>query len=57
MGAGDSLLSGLVLGLCAGANLMEASIIGAGIASIAVSKVGNIPIKMEELKKWIQETF
>ncbi|HBG48340.1 MAG TPA: ADP-heptose synthase [Cyanobacteria bacterium UBA9971] len=57
MGAGDSLLSGLVLGLCAGANLMEASVIGAGIASIAVSKVGNIPIKLEELKKWIQETF
>lgn len=57
MGAGDSLLSGLVVGLCAGASLMEASVIGAGIASIAVSKIGNEPIKMEELKKWIQETF
>ncbi len=57
MGAGDSLLSGMVLGICAGANLMEASVISAGIASIAVSKVGNIPIKLDELKKWIQETF
>lgn len=57
MGAGDSLLSGLALALCAGADLMEASSISAGIASIAVSKVGNIPIKMDELKKWIQETF
>jgi rfaE bifunctional protein kinase chain/domain len=55
MGAGDSLLSGTALALCAGANLMEASVIGAGIASIAVSKVGNIPIKTEELEQWIKE--
>lgn len=54
MGAGDSLLSGLVLGLCAGANLMEASVLGAGIASVAVSKMGNIPVKQEELMLWIK---
>ena len=54
MGAGDSLLSGLVLGLCSGASLMEASVISAGIAYIAVSKVGNIPVNQEELVQWIK---
>ncbi|EKE02642.1 MAG: hypothetical protein ACD_20C00350G0020 [uncultured bacterium] len=53
MGAGDSLLSGLSLAMCAGGNLMEASIIASGVSSIAVSKVGNIPVKAEELKKWL----
>jgi len=57
MGAGDALLSGFVLGICSGANLMESSAIAAGIANIAVSKVGNVPIKPEELEKWMQTTF
>lgn len=50
VGAGDSLLTGLSISLCAGASLMEASIIAAGVASIAVNKVGNIPVRYEEVK-------
>lgn len=55
VGAGDSLLTGMSLAMCAGANVMEASAIGSGVASIAVNKVGNIPVKSSELIKWIEE--
>lgn len=54
VGAGDSLLTGFALSLCAGANLMEASIIASAVASIAVNKVGNIPVKLEELTAKLQ---
>lgn len=49
VGAGDSLLTGFALSLCAGASLMEASIIASVVASIAVNKVGNIPVEINEL--------
>ncbi|OGH96852.1 MAG: hypothetical protein A2104_08125 [Candidatus Melainabacteria bacterium GWF2_32_7] len=55
MGAGDSLLSGLSLAMCAGANLMESSVIASGISSIAVGKVGNVPVKSDELEKWLND--
>lgn len=54
MGAGDSLLTGLALSMCVGANLMESSAIAACMASIAVNKVGNIPVKREELVKSLE---
>lgn len=55
LGAGDSLLVGFALGLCAGANLMEASVIASGVASIEVNKVGNTPVKSDEFKNWMKE--
>ena len=54
-GAGDSLLAALSVGLCSGASLMQASAIGAGMASIAVQKVGNIPISYGQLKKQLKK--
>ena len=48
VGAGDSLLSGMAVSICAGANIMEASIIGAVVAAVAVSKMGNIPVSNNE---------
>lgn len=54
IGAGDALLSGLALCLCGGADLMEASAIAAGIASIAVNKIGNIPVNIKELRNWLK---
>jgi len=53
VGAGDSLLTALAVASCAGADIMEAAAIGAFMASIAVGKVGNIPVKIEEIKKAI----
>ena len=54
-GAGDSLLAALSVGLCSGANLMESSAIGAGMASLAVQQIGNIPIYNKELKNFLRE--
>lgn len=55
MGAGDSLLTGFAVSMCAGADLMEASAIATGIASIAVNQIGNVPVKFEEVVKWIED--
>jgi rfaE bifunctional protein kinase chain/domain len=51
VGAGDSLLTGMAVSSCAGADLMEASAIGAVVASIAVNKIGNVPITLDEVKE------
>ncbi|MCD4678497.1 MAG: adenylyltransferase/cytidyltransferase family protein [Desulfobacula sp.] len=57
VGAGDALLSGMAVSTCAGANIMEASIIGAATAAIAVSKMGNIPVDLDELSDYIQQCY
>lgn len=55
MGAGDSLLSSLALGCCAGGGLMVASTIASVVASLATQKMGNIPIKFGELKSCLTQ--
>ncbi|HPG59567.1 MAG TPA: PfkB family carbohydrate kinase [Candidatus Wallbacteria bacterium] len=57
VGAGDSLLTALSVASCAGADIMEAAAIGALMASIAVGKVGNIPVKIEEINQAIKTTW
>ena len=52
-GAGDSLFAAMSVAISSGANLMEASIIGACMASLAVREVGNIPIEMNRLSSYI----
>ncbi len=51
VGAGDSLLTAISVASCAGADIMEASAIGAVMASIAVGKIGNVPVRIDEIKK------
>ena len=53
LGAGDALLAGFSLSMCAGADLMEAAALAAGVASIEVSKIGNTPVTCEEIKRWL----
>ena len=48
-GAGDSLLTCASMALSVGANIWEAAYLGSLAAAIQVSRVGNIPIKKEEL--------
>lgn len=55
VGAGDALLTSCALSLCAGADLMEASAIAAIHASIAVSKIGNLPITNKEILELLEE--
>ena len=54
-GAGDSLLAALSAGLCSGATLMQSAAIGAGMASLAVQQVGNIPVSHQRLKNYIRQ--
>lgn len=54
-GAGDSVMSGYALGLCHGLSLMEASAFASCLAGISVSRIGNIPIKTDEIHNYIQE--
>jgi rfaE bifunctional protein kinase chain/domain len=54
-GAGDSVMSGYALSLCYGLNLMEASAFASCLAGISVSRIGNIPIKTNEIQNYIQE--
>jgi len=48
-GAGDSFLTSASMALCAGANIWESSYLGSICAAIQVSRVGNIPIKKDEV--------
>jgi bifunctional ADP-heptose synthase (sugar kinase/adenylyltransferase) len=54
-GAGDSVMSGYALGLCHGLNLMEATAFASCLAGISVSRIGNIPIKVDEIKQYLHE--
>lgn len=54
-GAGDALLAALSVGLCSGATLMQSSAIGAGMASLAVQQIGNIPVSNQQLKKYLSQ--
>jgi len=48
-GAGDSLLTCASMALSVGATIWEASYLGSISAAIQVSRIGNVPIKKEEL--------
>lgn len=50
-GAGDSLLMLSSMALSLGANMMESAYIGSIAAASQVSRVGNLPLKMEDIKE------
>ena len=52
-GAGDSLFAAMSVSLSSGSDLIEASTIGACVASIVVKEVGNMPIKKDKLDSCI----
>ncbi|NBU98386.1 MAG: hypothetical protein EBS19_09285 [Spirochaetia bacterium] len=54
-GAGDSLLAAMASSLCSGANIMEASAIGACMAALAVQRVGNIPVTQNQLVNYLNK--
>ena len=56
-GAGDSLFAAMSVSLSSGASLIEASIIGTFMASLAVQEVGNIPVVNDRLSKYISEVL
>lgn len=52
-GAGDSLLTISSIALAVGANIWESAFLGSIAASIAVEKIGNVPISHKDLKERI----
>ena len=50
-GAGDSMLVVSSLSLAARATIWEAAYLGSIAAAVQISRIGNIPIKIEDLKK------
>jgi rfaE bifunctional protein kinase chain/domain len=54
-GAGDSLFAAMSVSLSSNSSLIESSIIGTCMASLAVKKVGNIPITNNRLSQYISE--
>ncbi len=55
MGAGDALLASISLGYTAEENLMLASALSTIVASLATMKMGNIPVKINEIKKCLEQ--
>ena len=53
-GAGDSLLTCTAMALAVGADIWESSYLGSIAAAIQVSRVGNIPMKSEEILQELQ---
>ena len=56
-GAGDSLISVMAVGLACKHKVVLTSSIGCCMASMSVSNMGNIPIRLDELKKYIKTLF
>jgi len=56
-GAGDSLFAVMSVSLSSGANLIEASVIGTCMASLAVKEIGNTPITNDRLNQYIYEVL
>ena len=55
VGAGDSMLASFAVSSCAGADLIEASAISAVVSSIAVGKMGNVPVSISEIKEFLKD--
>lgn len=53
-GAGDSLLACSSMALAVGANIWQSAYLGSLAAAVQVSRVGNIPIKKDEILKEIE---
>ncbi len=55
MGAGDAMLSMISLVLLSGGNISEAVYLGNIASYLEVNKVGNIPIKIDEVKDYLNK--
>jgi len=56
-GAGDSLLAVMAVGLASSQEMMTTSAIACCMASMAVERMGNKPIKKEEIRNYLNEKF
>ncbi len=55
MGAGDAFLAAATLALASDATLEQAGFVASAAAAIAVSKIGNHPISVDQLDAWLTQ--
>jgi len=53
LGGGDTVLAAATLTLAAGGSLMQAAYLGSAAAAIAMTQLGNIPIDLSLLQRWL----
>ena len=53
-GAGDSVLACMAVSLCAGNSTMISAALGACMASLAVQRVGNLPVGYQHLQQLLR---
>lgn len=54
-GAGDTVIATLTAALAAGYDLLQAATLANGAAGTVVAHMGTVPVKMDELKKWLHD--
>ncbi len=54
LGCGDSLLATMTIALAAGASIMQAAYLASGAAAVELSSLGNIPIPLGALRRWLK---
>ena len=54
-GAGDSMLITSAMTLCLGGSIWEAALLGSTAAAMQVSRLGNSPLKLQELQAVINQ--
>ncbi|MBF0362135.1 MAG: adenylyltransferase/cytidyltransferase family protein [Oligoflexia bacterium] len=55
VGAGDAMLSALAVSLSVKGSIMESAACATIVAAISVGRVGNVPVELNEIKKWLEE--
>jgi rfaE bifunctional protein kinase chain/domain/rfaE bifunctional protein nucleotidyltransferase chain/domain len=53
LGCGDALLTTTTLTLAAGGRLMQAAYLGSAAAAIEITRVGNMPLDSDSLRRWL----
>jgi rfaE bifunctional protein kinase chain/domain len=56
-GAGDSVLAVMATGLASGQGMMETAAVACCMASLVVERIGNVPVRLEELLAKFEETI
>ena len=49
------MLTDATLALAAGGNLMQSAYIGSAVAAAAIERLGNVPIDIETLDRWLKQ--
>ena len=55
LGCGDAFLATATLSMVAGGNLMQAAYLGSAAAAVELASLGNVPVAMRDLRRWLEK--